>query len=129
MQVNVPTYSYGTSSVIGGNFTVVDRLDYFLDHFEQLVSQEIDAAVREEQDAIRKAASNDSSWADISENIHVTYEGNRLVYSVDDSAADVAANNEYGVDPKPLLRTHAMKARNSVGKKLGKQISKVVPVA
>lgn len=129
MEVFTPTHEFGSSGIISGDLNVVNRLEVFLSNFEAFISAEIDNAVSDQRDSIRKEAANHPDWAGIAESLNVEFVGGRIVYSVDDSASDVAANNEYGVDPKPLLRTHAMKAARELSTKLSKSVSKGVPVA
>lgn len=129
MGVISPIHDYGSSGVISGDLNVVNRLEAFLDNFEKFIDLEISNSVVEERDAIRKEAENHPDWSSIADSIDVNFSNGRFVYSVDQYGSDVAANNEYGVDPKPLLRTHAMKSARDLSKKLSGSVSKAVPLA
>ena len=125
-----PSYSHGSKSFIDGNFNVVNRLDSFVETFENYVIDSIAEAVAQAESDLKEKAAKHPSWGgDISDGLQVTVDGGNIVYTAQDKVAGVVADIEFGNNPSPIIRPTALKHEKSMTKDLSEKISKVVPSA
>lgn len=129
--ISLSSTTVGSNGIFTGSFGAVDSAKTLIAEYHNLLIQTLNQAAEQETNRVRKAAaSNESPWNKLSNNIKVDYdyENGQFVYGVkgDEQVQKKAMELEYGTldtPPSPLLRSSAIQGQYDLSASIDQQVS------